>query len=93
MLCLLVRPTATHDGDLILADDDLSVEYEEGCDAVGLPLVQICFDVRLDSGQASQGGEEGLVVRGVIEEELEVVGRVYCDRAVLELGDRMLPID
>jgi hypothetical protein len=46
---------ASLDGDLIRPHDSLPVEYEERCDFVCLPTVQVGFDVRLNASQAAQG--------------------------------------
>lgn len=47
-----------------------------------LELVEVLRQVRLDAREAAEGRQEGLMVRGVVEEEVQVVGRAYRYSAV-----------
>src|SRR3569833_646825 len=89
LVCLLDRLSCSGHGHVVLTSIGLAIEDEERCDAVGLPLVQVFLDVVLDARQAAEGGQERLVVGRVVEEELEVVGRVYGDGTVLDLREIM----
>ena len=56
LVCTKDGPLASLDGHVILAHDRLAVEDEEGDGTVGLPTVQVTFDVCLDTGQTPEGG-------------------------------------
>lgn len=74
------------ESDCILAGYWLAVKDEEGRDLKLFPLVEILVDVRFDAGQAAQGGQEGFVSGGVVEQQAEIVGGIDGEGAVLELG-------
>jgi hypothetical protein len=87
---LAVGVLSTLDGDVGLTVEILAVEDEERYDLVGLPLLQVFSDVGFESGQASEGGQQGFAGRRGVEHQLEIVCRIDGDGAVFEVGDRGL---
>ena len=55
----------------------LTVKDEEWNHIMLLELVEVLGQVRLDTREAAEGRQEGLMVGGVVEEEVQVVGRAY----------------
>ena len=84
-------PLASLNRDVILAHDGLAIEDEEGDSAVCLPTVQIAFDVCLDTGQATEGGQERFMIGRMVEKQLKVIRGVDSYGAIFELGDIGVP--
>lgn len=49
-------PKASLNGNVIRAYNGLSIENEEGIGIIRFPLIQVTFNVILDTRQATQGG-------------------------------------
>lgn len=78
-----IRKTALLDGEFILALNRTSVEYEERCAFVFLPLVQITLNAILEGEWTTCSGDQRLV--RVFENQAEVVSRVNGNDVVFQL--------
>ena len=47
-----------------------------------LKFVEVLGQMRLDTRKAAESRQEGLMIGRVVEEEVQVVGRAYRNRAV-----------
>lgn len=84
---LLVGLEAAVERDVILSGYGLAVENEEGGDVVLLPEIQVVIDVCFDASQAAERRQERFVGGSIVEELVEVVGRIDGKGALFELGN------
>lgn len=74
-------------GNIIFTFDRLAIKDEEGNGSISFPAVKVVLDVRLNAGQTAKGREKRFMIGSVVEEKLQVVGRIDGDSAILELGN------
>lgn len=74
------------DGYLILARDGLAIEDEEGDDVVRHPLVQVIVDVVPNAGQATEGRQERFIGGPIVEQELDIIGRIDSNGTICNIG-------